>query len=235
MIGNGLSVSKNQLPLKIPELLRDERIISGKIEYVVDLDLHKTISPCATSLLHQFKQQMTMPMNPMNPKLADDSEYLLSTAARREFGLSRDMMTKLLKCGTLPFATDPLDKRAKWVKRRDVQALAALSLKLHQHQPCDNQAPPENLFILTRGQLMVLLHGFVAYLDVARKLYVDRTLSVFQEMDAVQTLLRKLTTGREAGQSIDETLEELTALPGKPNMRSIIIAEINSRRKRKRK
>lgn len=62
------------------------------------------------------------------------SEYLKSTEARAEFGWSRNMMTKLLKSGTLQFTTDPLDKRIKWVQRREVARLDAASRKQQQRQ-----------------------------------------------------------------------------------------------------
>ncbi len=59
----------------------------------------------------------------------NDVEDLTSTEAREEFGWSRDMMTKLLRNGQLPFTTDPLDKRLKWVKRSDVARLCEASPK----------------------------------------------------------------------------------------------------------
>lgn len=63
-----------------------------------------------------------------------DDAILTSTEAREEFGWSRDMMTKLLRSGALPFTTDPLDKRLKWVKRGDVVRLNEASRK-RQRQP----------------------------------------------------------------------------------------------------
>jgi hypothetical protein len=42
------------------------------------------------------------------------------------------MMTNLLKSGTLPFTTDPLDERIKWVKRSDVEKIIAKSNKLQR-------------------------------------------------------------------------------------------------------
>lgn len=68
--------------------------------------------------------------------MSKDVEDLLSTEARVEFGWSRDMMTKLLRSGALPFTTDPLDKRLKWVKRSDVARLCEASRKRSlQSQP----------------------------------------------------------------------------------------------------
>ncbi len=74
-------------------------------------------------------------------------DVLTSTEAREEFGWSRDMMTKLLKSGTLPFTTDPLDKRLKWVKRSDVARLNQASRK-RRRQP----QPPND----TAGAQMIL-------------------------------------------------------------------------------
>jgi len=59
----------------------------------------------------------------------------MSTEARIEFGLSSDMMTKLMANGTLPNMTDPLDKRIKWVKRHDVEKLVARSEKVQRGFP----------------------------------------------------------------------------------------------------
>lgn len=53
--------------------------------------------------------------------------YVMSGKARVEFGLSRALMTKLLASGRLPFEPDPLDKRIKWVKRRDVAEITGRS------------------------------------------------------------------------------------------------------------
>jgi hypothetical protein len=59
-------------------------------------------------------------------------ENIMSTEARDQYGFSRAMMTKLLKSGALPFTTDPLDARIKWVKRRDVIGIVAKSKKLRR-------------------------------------------------------------------------------------------------------
>jgi len=53
--------------------------------------------------------------------------YVMSSQARVEFGLSRALMTKLLASGRLPFEPDPLDRRIKWVKRRDVAKITGHS------------------------------------------------------------------------------------------------------------
>jgi hypothetical protein len=59
-------------------------------------------------------------------------ENIMSTEARDQYGFSRAMMTNLLKSGTLPFTTDPLDERIKWVKRSDVEKIIAKSNKLQR-------------------------------------------------------------------------------------------------------
>lgn len=70
-----------------------------------------------------------------------DDAVLTSTEARVEFGWSRDLMTRLLKSGALPFTTDPLDKRLKWVKRSDVARLNEASRKRRrQPQPSHRMA-----------------------------------------------------------------------------------------------
>jgi len=58
----------------------------------------------------------------------------MSTEARIEFGLSSDMMTKLLRNGTLPYTTDPIDKRIKWVQRAHIAAIAAASERLNRRR-----------------------------------------------------------------------------------------------------
>lgn len=61
-------------------------------------------------------------------------EYSMSTEARQEYGLTRDMMRKLLKNGTLPYLSDPLDKRTKWVKRTDVLNLTSVIIRLKNNK-----------------------------------------------------------------------------------------------------
>jgi hypothetical protein len=78
--------------------------------------------------------------------------YVMSSKARVEFGLSRALMTKLLAGGRLPFEPDPLDKRTKWVKRRDVLEITGQSgihlrrqrqQQQRQLQRQSQQPPPE--------------------------------------------------------------------------------------------
>lgn len=64
----------------------------------------------------------------------NQDEYLMSTEARQEYGLTRDMMRKLLKNGTLPYLSDPLDKRTKWVKRTDVLNLTSVIIRLKNNK-----------------------------------------------------------------------------------------------------
>lgn len=63
-------------------------------------------------------------------KVAD--EPMMSTEARAEYGFSRDMMTKLLRSGALPFTIDPVDKRIKWVNRSEVEEIVSRSRKLQR-------------------------------------------------------------------------------------------------------
>lgn len=71
--------------------------------------------------------------------------YLMSSNARVEFGLNRARMTKLLASGRLPFETDPLDKRLKWVKRRNVMEITNRSgiykRRRLQQPPPEQQLP----------------------------------------------------------------------------------------------
>lgn len=67
--------------------------------------------------------------------------YLMSSNAREEFGLNRARMTKLLASGRLPFETDPLDKRLKWVKRRNVMEITSDSGIYKRRQKQQPQAP----------------------------------------------------------------------------------------------
>ncbi len=63
--------------------------------------------------------------------------YVMSSKAREEFGLNRAQMTKLLASGRLPFEPDPLDRRIKWVKRRDVAEItghSGIHLRRQQRQ-----------------------------------------------------------------------------------------------------
>lgn len=81
--------------------------------------------------------------------------YVMSSTARVEFGLSRALMTKLLASGRLPFEPDPLDRRIKWVKRRDVAEITGHSgiylrrqrrlQRQSQQQPPPQEPPPQEL------------------------------------------------------------------------------------------
>ncbi len=61
--------------------------------------------------------------------MEDEDESLMSTEAREEYGLTREMMTSLLADGTLGYEQDALDKRIKWVKRSDLEKLIDKSRK----------------------------------------------------------------------------------------------------------
>ncbi len=68
--------------------------------------------------------------------------YVMSSKARVEFGLNRALMTKLLASRQLPFEPDPLDRRLKWVKRRDVAEITGHSgIHLRRQQQFQQQSP----------------------------------------------------------------------------------------------
>ncbi|HEX8069065.1 MAG TPA: hypothetical protein VF546_03875 [Pyrinomonadaceae bacterium] len=52
-----------------------------------------------------------------------DSELIKVTEARRILGISANKMSALIGSGTLPYEQDPLDRRVKLVKRKDVEGL----------------------------------------------------------------------------------------------------------------
>jgi len=68
--------------------------------------------------------------------------YLMCSEARIEFGINRAQITKLVASGQLPYEGDIVDKRIKWVKRRDVLKITSASgiYKRRQLQ----QQPPSN-------------------------------------------------------------------------------------------
>ncbi len=78
--------------------------------------------------------------------------YSMCSEARVEFGLNRARMTKLLASGQLPYEGDIVDKRIKWVKRRDVLEITSssgiyLRRQLQQQPPpvrCSTHAPSPN-------------------------------------------------------------------------------------------
>jgi excisionase family DNA binding protein len=51
--------------------------------------------------------------------------YVTVRQAQALLGVSRDVIAKLLREGTLPWERNPLDTRSKLIKRSDVDALAA--------------------------------------------------------------------------------------------------------------
>lgn len=55
-------------------------------------------------------------------------EYVTATVAREMLGINKVMLARLLGDGTLPFVPDTLDKRIKWVRRSDIEALKQRSV-----------------------------------------------------------------------------------------------------------
>ena len=56
-------------------------------------------------------------------------EYMMVGEARALLGVSTKKMSALIKSGVLASVADPLDGRVKLVRRSDVAALAARSVK----------------------------------------------------------------------------------------------------------
>jgi hypothetical protein len=63
------------------------------------------------------------------PQTPDDAEYLTVAEAQEWLGVGEKKMRRLLRLGVagqpggLPWTPDPLDARAKRIRRRDVEAL----------------------------------------------------------------------------------------------------------------
>ena len=55
--------------------------------------------------------------------IPQESELITVTAARRLLGISANKMSALIGSGTLPYEQDPLDRRVKLVRRKDVESL----------------------------------------------------------------------------------------------------------------
>jgi len=59
-----------------------------------------------------------------------DSEYILVKVAIEMLKISRTKMADLLESGDLPYRVDPLNKRAKYVRRADVERIKRESEEL---------------------------------------------------------------------------------------------------------
>ncbi len=60
---------------------------------------------------------------------SSDAEMMTVGQATALLGISKRKMAQLIKEGKLLTTPDPLDKRMKWVKRSDVEAILAQSPK----------------------------------------------------------------------------------------------------------
>jgi len=58
---------------------------------------------------------------------SNGSKFLKLHEARKILGISSNKMAHLVSTGTLPFETDPLDRRVKLVRLKDVQELQSVS------------------------------------------------------------------------------------------------------------
>jgi hypothetical protein len=56
----------------------------------------------------------------------EESEYVTATQARLILGVGKNKMAELIENGTLPTRDNPLNKRAKLIKRSDLAPLLAL-------------------------------------------------------------------------------------------------------------
>jgi hypothetical protein len=58
--------------------------------------------------------------------MADEPEYVTATQARLILGIGKNKMAELIENGTLKTYDNPLNKRAKLIKRSDLAPLLAL-------------------------------------------------------------------------------------------------------------
>ncbi len=61
--------------------------------------------------------------------MTEEVEYLTATQARDLLGVSQGKMTALIREGQLPTYPDPLNKRVKLIKKSDVDALLAQTVR----------------------------------------------------------------------------------------------------------
>jgi hypothetical protein len=55
-------------------------------------------------------------------------DYVTATRARELLGINKVMLARLLGDGSLPYVPDTLDRRIKWVKLADIEALKKRSV-----------------------------------------------------------------------------------------------------------
>ncbi len=58
--------------------------------------------------------------------MSEKSEYVTATQARELLGIGKAKLAELIRNGTLPTTPNPLNKRAKLVRRADVEKLMQL-------------------------------------------------------------------------------------------------------------
>jgi excisionase family DNA binding protein len=78
-------------------------------------------------------------MEEMDDEVAE--EYLTVNEARELLGVSQSKLWRLLKDGTLLWVPDPLDKRAKLIKRTDLEALLSKTRRKTAKQPPKEPQP----------------------------------------------------------------------------------------------
>ncbi len=57
--------------------------------------------------------------------MKQDGEFITATEARVRLGISKSVLARWLSEGVLPYVKSPYNKRAKLVRREDVERLAA--------------------------------------------------------------------------------------------------------------
>src|SRR5215467_341438 len=74
--------------------------------------------------------------------MPDEVEYLTATQARDVLGVSQGKMTALIREGQLPTYPDPLNKRIKLIKKADVEALLARTVRKRKPLPVRRRLEP---------------------------------------------------------------------------------------------
>lgn len=59
-------------------------------------------------------------------ELHQSGEYMTATEARKELGISKALLARWIKDGTLPTIESPYHKRMKLIRRADVERLATV-------------------------------------------------------------------------------------------------------------
>ncbi len=69
------------------------------------------------------------------------SEYVTATEAKALLGVSEYKMTAMLKSGEMPWYPDPRNKRAKLIKRSDIEAWLAKAVRPRTQWQRRKEAP----------------------------------------------------------------------------------------------